>query len=548
MLAMVRRRRRLYSVAGVLIVLAVALAAAVLYAGSMSLNGNSPLPGAPGGLQRESGWYPPPDFPPTSLEERIVRSDAIARVTLVSAAQVVEEISGWPSQGDTSYANALEFRFNVLEHLKGSGGSEVVAIAVDWYEFFATRAEAGAGAEDFLGERDTRWDAREAIVFLHDDDPYLPSTGQADRYLLWFLRNTYGQEIYTIASPSKMWLPAASDSLPVPVDQARASSGAAPSGGAQRFLLEEPPSGGGAVLSRMARALSGDQGASQAATINLADMKTKIAELDAEVGEGDGSEEYRECVQFKYEWENNVSLRKEERAAQGEGYYYERYDHALASGQAAGSLFYTYELWQIWVIDYGETIPSKYASMFQLDGQDENLFDVEYPGEVSPERPLPAGDYKFYLFAMEPEVLVCDGLPDEERTRLEHFVTVTAPAGTLHESFFDPVVLSGGGVGATGSSGVIDPDEFTVSSDDYEIESLIWRSNSVVLMLDDHVSLSGYSLDFIELDGSIDTTLDFADGLVNEAVGMWSWSVDSQPWEDGDLLMVRIRETDTAAG
>ena len=202
----------------------------------------------------------------------------------------------------------------------------------------------------------------------------------------------------------------------------------------------------------------------------------------------------------------------------------------------------------MWVSDYGETVSSEYADMFQLDGRDENLFDVEYPGKVSPERPLPAGDYKFYLFAMEPEVLVCDGLPDEERTRLEHFVTVTAPAGTLHESFFDPVVLSGGGVGATGSSGVIDPDEFTVSSDDYEIESLVWRSNSVVLTLDDYVSLSGQTLDFIELDGSIDTTLDFADGLVNEAVGMWSWSVDSQPWEDGDQLMLRIRETDTAAG
>ena len=355
MLAMVRRRRRLYSVAGVLIVLAVALAAAVLYAGSMSLNGNSPLPGASGGLQRESGWWiPPPDFPQTSLEERIVRSDAIARVTLVSAAQVVEEISGWPSQGDTSYANALEFRFKVLEYLKGSGGSELVAIAVDWYEHFATRAEAGAGAEDFLGERDTRWDAREAIVFLHDDEPYLPSTGQADRYLLWFLRNSYGQEIYTIASRySKVWLPAASDSLPVPVDQARASSGAAPSGGAQRFLLEEPPSGGGAVLSGMARALSGNQGASQAATINLADMKTKIAELDAEVGEGDGSEEYRECVlvQILSGQETGYSLTSRKNAPdEGEGgYYYERYDHALASGQATGSLFYTYELSHLWV-------------------------------------------------------------------------------------------------------------------------------------------------------------------------------------------------------
>ena len=131
--------------------------------------------------------------------------------------------------------------------------------------------------------------------------------------------------------------------------------------------------------------------------------------------------------------------------------------------------------------------------------------------------------------------------------RLDWEVTVTAPAGTLHEGFFDPVALSGGGVGATGSSGVIDSDEFTVGSDDVEIDRLEWRSGSVVLELDDYVSLSGQALDFIELDGSISTSLDFADGLVNEAVGMWSWSVDSQPWEDGDLLMVRIRETDTAS-
>ena len=71
-------------------------------------------------------------------------------------------------------------------------------------------------------------------------------------------------------------------------------------------------------------------------------------------------------------------------------------------------------------------------------------------------------------------------------------MTVTAPSGTLHEAFFDPVDLSRlPALGQTGSSGVIEPDEFTVSNDDYEIESLIWRNNSVVLMLDDHVSLSG---------------------------------------------------------
>ena len=75
--------------------------------------------------------------------------------------------------------------------------------------------------------------------------------------------------------------------------------------------------------------------------------------------------------------------------------------------------------------------------------------------------------------------------------------------------------------------------------------SLEWRSGSVVLELDDYVSLSGQTLDFIELDGSIDTSLDFAGALVNQTVAAtWTWSVtDSQPWEDGDLLMVRIRET-----
>ncbi len=548
MLAMVRRRRRLYSVAGVLIVLALALAAAVLYVGSMSLNRNSPLPGAPVGLQRESDGGPPPYFPPTTLEERIVRSDAIARVTLVSAAQVVEEFSGWPSQGDTSYANALEFKFKALEYLKGSGGSELVAIAVDWYGLFPTRAEAIAGAEDFLGERDTRWDAREAIVFLHDDDPHVPSTRQADRYLLWFLRNPYGQEIYTIASTlNKVWLPAESASTPVPADQARASSGDTPSGGAQRFLLEEPPSGGGAVLSGMARALSGDQGASQAATIGLAEMKTKIAELDAEVGEGDGSEEYRECVQAKYRWEDKVSRIKEERAAQGEGYDYDRYDHALASGQAAGSWFHTYEFWHFWVDDYGETVSSKYAGMFQLDGRDEDLFDVEYPGEVSLARPLPAGEYRFYFIRMEKHLVVCDALPEEERTSKEHFVTVTAPTGTLHEAFFDPVDLTGGGVGASGSSGVIDPDEFTVGGDEYEIESIVWDEDDdeVVLTLDDHVSLSGKTLDFIKLDGSIDTSLDVSDATVDQTAATWTWSLTSAPWEDGDQLMLRIRETST---
>ena len=81
-------------------------------------------------------------------------------------------------------------------------------------------------------------------------------------------------------------------------------------------------------------------------------------------------------------------------------------------------------------------------------------------------------------------------------------VTVTAPAGTLHEAFFDPVTV-GTAVKADGSNGVLTPTSFTVGSTATELTSLEWSSNQVVLTLGTHVSLSGYVLDFIALDGSV---------------------------------------------
>ena len=181
--------------------------------------------------------------------------------------------------------------------------------------------------------------------------------------------------------------------------------------------------------------------------------------------------------------------------------------------------------------------------MFRLVSVHEDLFAYDYPGYVSSLRPLAEGTYTFNPSYVPLEYVICNGQVEEEKTRIEVIVTVTAPTGTLHEAFFDPVALSGGGVGATGSSGVIDPDGFTVGSDDVEIDGLEWRSGSVVLELDDYVSLSGQALDFIELDGSIDTSLDIADATVNQTAATWTWSVASQPWDDGDLLMLRVRDS-----
>ena len=38
----------------------------------------------------------------------------------------------------------------------------------------------------------------------------------------------------------------------------------------------------------------------------------------------------------------------------------------------------------------------------------------------------------------------------------------------------------------------------------------------------------GQALDFIELDGSIDTSLDIADATVNQTAATWTWSVTDQ--------------------
>ena len=57
-----------------------------------------------------------------------------------------------------------------------------------------------------------------------------------------------------------------------------------------------------------------------------------------------------------------------------------------------------------------------------------------------------------------------------------------------------------------------------------------------------HVSLSGYVLDFIELDGSVSLSLSAADPTVDSTEGTYSWPMTSQPWENGDQQMLRIRE------
>ncbi len=484
--------------------------AAVVFAGCNSQTEQAPTEEAPTRMLGSGSDY----YGVAPVEESIAKADVIARVQLLSVTAVAEQMTG-----ETDYIAALDYRFRVLEYLRGSGGSELVAVVNDSGETFGSSGSAVTRAGILKDRRDTQWDSREAIIFLEDAHHALPSTSRADRYRLGAVSfHEPWEDYYTIASRwGKEWLPAA----------ASGAGGASGSSDTQSFLLDVPAASGGAG------GASGQSGT--APTITLSDLKTKIAANTAAIAAGGGSEAYKDCLHLKLEWAREVQTRVDRR---GGSYFYTRSDASLNSGLAAGTRAFT----DPYTVGAPATPPA-WAGDYPIIGRDAALFRTKWPGVADTVRPLPAGEYKFYFDHRPKEAIICDAVPELEKKRQEVFVTVTAPAGTLHEAFFDPVNLTGAGVGVSGSSGVIDPDEFTVGNDDYEVESLIWDEDDdeVVLMLDDHVSLSGKALDFIELDGSIDTSLDVSDATVDQTAATWTWSLTSAPWEDGDLLMLRIR-------
>ena len=117
---------------------------------------------------------------------------------------------------------------------------------------------------------------------------------------------------------------------------------------------------------------------------------------------------------------------------------------------------------------------------------------------------------------------------------------MTAPAGAVHEAFFDPADLTPG-AGFSASSGVLEPAGFSIGGTAASITGLKWQNGSVVLTLAPYASLSGHTLDFIALDGSVDPSLPVSSATADSAAGTLTWAVPVQPWRDGDQLMLRIR-------
>ncbi len=68
------------------------------------------------------------------------------------------------------YEPGIKFTFDVTEYLKGTGNGELVTVVSDYRHPRLDNEQAAINvAQDLVQYRDTRWDGREALVFVVND-------------------------------------------------------------------------------------------------------------------------------------------------------------------------------------------------------------------------------------------------------------------------------------------------------------------------------------------------------------------------------------------
>ena len=378
-----------------------------------------------------------PETGPTGLDERILRADLIVRATLTSVSTSTPFLSDTDFGTTTPYyVSTVELRFDAHEYLKGSGGNTLlVDLPVSFYEYYPSVEEAVEAASAWLPERDTRWDDREAVIFLQN--PIGSQAGSLDtstsRYVFSIYDLGYGDahdigtayavhdkyvDTYSIRSDkNKTWLPATS----APASGASGASGTVET----RYYLEEPPSS--------STGASGASGQSASvSSITLSDLKSRVQAMNTLVAQGEGVTGYRRCLGEKHE---------HVRAIQTQGLEGIQAEHSvgLSSGLPAGSVLNEGRM-------FGGSPGTEYpkylfagpdAHLFGIGVEDNDTDSGSYSVVATTTRPLPGGTYEIHYNRQHWMFIPCNYVPN---SYLRWNVHVAAPAGTLHEAFFDPVL------------------------------------------------------------------------------------------------------------
>ena len=443
-----------------------------------------------------------------SLEEQIFRSTTIVRATLQSATATTETVPSDPGVAPT-YQAVQELRFTAHEYLKGSGPTSIV-VAVRGGHGYLTQAEAQEAADFFAARRVTAWDDREGVLFLSAlDDTYSPVGGAASGTALGFTQSNYDQSpwAYSVDTLSRAWLPA------------RQAGGSASAAGAKTYITDgaqTPPP-----------------------TVTLADLRTKIATMAADLKAGAGVAGYEDCLRGKV-------IR--ERYRRADPWTPSQESATLASGAAAGTEVYKgtktnepqYSRW--WLS--GPDAAHFQTAIVDPDGQASNGYDHT----LATARPLPAGVYRVHYNSQHYSRIPCNFKPKDAYR--DWTVTVTAPVATLHEAFFDPVAI-GTGVGAGGNSGALTTTAFSVGGTSTSLQRLVWDANQIQLDLSTPVALSSHALEVIGPNGVAVLQLNFNNATsapLPDGGQAWRWRACTAPsWKAGDQFMLRLSPAASAS-
>ena len=448
-----------------------------------------------------------------SLEEQILRSRFIVLSSLLSATAGTETVQNGEGVAPT-YRALNSLRFKVHEYLKGTGPAEAV-VTVRGRHTYLTEAEARQSANRELSRRNTAWDNRQGVLFLNNLTPPLQSgsasgaQGTPPAPTFNFTLSGYSVETewdYSIDTLSRAWLPAKD------APSVGGESGVSPAPAGKEFITDgskSPPS-----------------------VKTLAGIRSAIADMEATLKAGEGIDGYLGCIAGKIYYER---LRRADPWTPHKG------EATIVSGSASGTDIYRSpnnpwdpgaKYHRVWLSG-----PDKVLFQGLIDDADSNPRNG-FDDTLVTARPLPSGQYKVFYDLQHYRDIPCNFKPADSYQ--DWTVTVTAPSGTLHEMFFDPVA-AGSAVAADASNGTLKPRAFTgAGGASASISRIAYQSGQVKIGVTPDNALAGQTVDFIELDGTGSLSLSVASATVDAANDTLSWTVSSAPWADGDKLMVRI--------
>ena len=439
-----------------------------------------------------------------------------------------------------SFVATLKFTFNIRSVLKGTitRGSNVTAVVKSLW-VFDDRTEAQETADRMLSQRDTQWDSREAAIFLVKKSATVPITEASDVYFMsgWDIYEPEAGDQYSIASKrNKIWLPEAQS----------ATSDGRSANTERRFLTDVPTtqtSGGSGQTTH------------ESPTITHSDLAAKITSVTNAMN-AQPDRRHRMCVAFQYFWTRVVNHWRSEGLGSplAEAVVEPKTESGLPANtnlSKGTTTYFVNENWQSnkWLegdhddlftigdVKFKMSDPFTMPNSFSAGGGRLLIDGERRDKHIKTTRPLPAGEYTFIVKSRGIFSDPCEGHTE----RVLYVVTVTAPAGTLHEAFFDPVT-DGSAIAADPTKGVLKPASFTDTNNaSATLQRISYDSNTVKLTLTPHTGLANQVLDFIALDGKVSLSLHANEATVDAPNNTLSWPVSHQTWKDGDKLMLRIR-------